>query len=172
MGQVTVDARQPWRRRHLQSIEHAYGGARHFARYRAELAELYDRPWDRLVPLAVATAGWLARQAGIETPARLASELDVTAADPSARLVALCQAVGADTYLAGRDGASYMDLERFRAAGIRVRFQDYRHPVYEQLHGDFVPFLSALDLLLTHGDDARSILRNGDAWLETAPGST
>jgi WbqC-like protein family len=36
--------------------------------------------------------------------------------------------------------------------------------VYPQIHGDFVPFLSALDLLLTAGTQALSILRQGDAW--------
>jgi hypothetical protein len=27
-----------------------------------------------------------------------------------------------------------------------------------------MPFLSAVDLLLTHGDESLSILRRGDAW--------
>ena len=101
-----------------------------------------------------ASAEWLARAVGIATPARLASTLPVSAADPSERLVALCRAVGADTYLAGRDGARYLDAGRFAAASIAVEYQDYKHPVYAQLHGEFAPFLSGLDLLLTHGDDA------------------
>lgn len=165
---VRVDTRQPWRRRHAQTIEHAYGAGPHFSRYRASLVELYEREWTALLPLAIASAEWLAGQAGITTPTRLASELGVGQADPTGRLVALCRAVGADTYLAGRDGARYMDLEQFRRAGIAVRFQHYEHPVYDQLHGEFVPFLSALDLLLTHGDDTLAILRKGDAWLEAA----
>jgi hypothetical protein len=72
--------------------------------------------------------------------------------------------VGATVYLAGRDGARYMDLAQFRAAGIEVRAQEYNHPVYAQPRGEFVPFLSALDLLLTHGDEALAILRKGDRW--------
>ena len=118
---------------------------------------------------AVATADWLARKAGIATPARLASSLGVSAVDPTERLITLCRAVGADTYLAGRDGARYMDLAAFPAAGIAVRYQDYKHPEYAQLHGEFAPFLSGLDLLLTHGDDALAILRSGDAWSPHPP---
>lgn len=165
--QVRIDTRQPWQRRHFQTIEHAYREARHFGRYRDSLAELYGQDWPQLLPLALASAEWCARQAGVTTPTRLASELGVVETDPTARLVALCRAAGADTYLAGRDGARYMDLEQFHQAGIAVRFQCYEHPVYDQLHGEFVPFLSILDLLLTHGDDALPILRKGDAWLET-----
>src|SRR5438445_13878601 len=122
-----------------------------------------------MAPRTVASAECRHRALCMTTPSRLASTLCVAAAGPSERLVALSRVVGADTYLAGRDGARYMDLAPFRAAGIRVLYQDYKHPEYPQLHGEFAPFLSALDLLLTHGDDALAILRSGDAWLPCPP---
>jgi len=109
----------------------------------------------------------------VATPAVLASELGVegtgAAENATARLVALCQAVGADTYLAGRDGARYMDTRRFVAAGIAVHAQRYEHPIYGQLHGEFAPLLSALDLLLTHGDEALAILCGGSTWSRLSP---
>jgi hypothetical protein len=170
---VTVDVAQPWRARHLRAIELAYARAPHFARYQDALRALYAREWHRLAPLAVASAEWLAQAFGIGVPATLASELALpeagTDTDPTGRLVALCRAVGADTYLAGRDGARYMDLARFRAAGIAVEAQHYEHPVYTQLHGEFVSSLSALDLLLMHGDEALSILCGGNAWSGLVP---
>jgi hypothetical protein len=169
IAEVPVDAGQPWAARHLRAIEDAYAPAPHLARHRTALRALYAEPWTRLAPLAVASAGWLARAAGIATPARLASSLGVGETDPTGRLIALCQAVGADTYLAGRDGARYMDTARFAAAGIRVLYQAYTHPKYAQLHGEFAPNCSALDLLLTHGDDALAILRAGDHWSPTPP---
>lgn len=46
------------------------------------------------------------------------------------RLVAICRGLGAKTYLAGRSGANYMDLEKFHTAGITVEYQevtDTRH---------------------------------------------
>ena len=161
---VEVDAVQPWRARHLRAIEDAYAHAPYLVRHREALRRLYATDWPRLAPLAFATAEWLARAAGITTPAHLASTLSIDADDPTERLIALCRALGGDVYLAGRDGARYMNLEAFARAGIRVQFQDYKHPAYRQLHGEFAPFLSGLDLLLTHGDDALAILRSGDTW--------
>ena len=170
---VRVDGAQPWPARHLRAIEHAYAKAPHFGRYHDALRAFYARPWDRLAPLAAASAEWLARALGVEAPIALASDLAVeppgTEGDPTARLVALCRAVGADTYLAGKDGAAYMDVAQFRAAGIAVEAQRYAHPVYAQLHGEFVPLLSALDLLLMHGDDALAILRRGNTWERLSP---
>ncbi len=170
---VRVDAAQPWRARHLRAIEQAYAAAPHFARHNDVLQSFYHLEWDRLAPLAAASAEWLARALGVQAPVTLASEIAMAPAgaeaDPTARLVALCRAVGADTYLAGRDGAAYMDLAQFKAAGIAVEAQCYEHPVYAQLHGEFVPLLSTLDLLLMHGDEALATLRGGNTWERLSP---
>ena len=164
IAEVTVDTTQPWRARHLRAIERAYARAPHLATYQAPLRALLDVDWTQLAQLSVASSEWLARAVGITTPARLASSLGVEVDDPTGRLIEICKAVGADTYLAGGHGARYMDGARFREAGIRVLYQRYEHPVYPQQHGEFVPFLSGVDLLLNHGDESLSILRRGDAW--------
>jgi hypothetical protein len=166
--EVRIDVGQPWRRQHRRLIEQAYGRAPYFPRYRDALWEFFDRDWKELAPAAVASTDWLASALGVTTPARLASQLGADALDATERLVALCRAVGADTYLAGRDGAAYMDLTRFERAGISVLFQRYSAPIYRQLHGNFVPNVSTLDLLLTEGDGALDILRSGDAWSPVA----
>ena len=169
---VMIDTTQPWRARHLRAIDNAYAKAPSWLRHRDELQSFYGREWDRLAPLAVESAQWLARALGISIPTRLASDLtlpDRDRADATARLVALCQAVGADTYLAGRDGALYLDADQFAAAGIAVETQRYEHPVYVQEHGEFAPFLSALDLLLMHGDEALGILSGGSTWSPLLP---
>ena len=169
IAEVTLDVSQPWPDRHRRAIEAAYADAAHFERHRESLARFYATPWTHLTPLAATSAEWLARAVGITTPVHLASKLGVTATDPTERLVALCTALGADTYLAGREGASYMDAAPFATAGIRVLYQDYAHPVYPQLHGEFVPNCTALDLLLTHGDQSLDILRSGDHWSPQPP---
>ena len=163
---VPVDDDRPWRRRHLATIEQAYAKSAHLDRFHASLVTFYDHAWSQLGPLATKNARWLADALGITTPVKLASELGVTATDATARLVDLCRAVGGTTYLAGRDGAAYMDRGRFADAGIRVLQQRYEHPEYAQAHGPFVPFLSALDLLLMHGDEALAIVRSGDSWTD------
>src|SRR5262249_14301981 len=168
IGEVAIDTGQPWARRHLRAIELAYGRAAGWARQEAGIRAFYAEPWQELATLAVANACWLAGAVGIATPSRLASELTVTATDPTERLVELCRAVGGTTYLAGRDGVQYMDLKRFRHAGVEGRAQSYEHPTYSQLHGAFVPFLSGLDLVLTNGPDALTILRRGDGWVPLA----
>jgi WbqC-like protein family len=166
IADVAIDTEQPWAARHLRALESAYGAAPYWRAWCEPLASLYSQPADRLVPVVMASAELIARAIGVAAPARLASTLAVDHDEPTERLIALCRAVGGDTYLAGGHGARYMDAKRFADAGIRVLYQAYSHPVYAQQHGDFVPFLSSVDLLLMHGDASLAILRRGDAWSE------
>jgi len=166
IADVAIDGEQPWPTRHWRAIEWAYGDAPYWRASRDALAAWYAERWECLAPAAVTSGELLAREIGVSTPTRLASSLPIDDDDPTGRLVALCRAVGADTYLAGGHASRYMDATRFAAAGIRVLYQAYSHPVYAQQHGDFVPFLSGLDLLLMHGDASLGILRRGDGWTE------
>ena len=163
---VTIAAEEPWRRRHLAAIEHAYAAAPCYDRFRYGIAALYAREWLGLAELAEASARWLADAFDIRTPARRASEIgDPGVTDATARLVSLCRALGGDTYLAGREGTNYMDLSQFEAACITVLSQSYEPPVYRQCHGVFIPNLSAIDLLLNEGPSGRALMTAGDRWI-------
>lgn len=161
---IPIDTAQPWARRHVQALRVNYARAPHFARYFPELDRLLQRPWRLLADLNAEVTRFLAEALGLSRRMLRASKLSGTQADPTGRLVDLCRAVGADTYLAGQDGARYMDLDQFRASRIAVLVQGYEHPTYAQLHGDFLPFLSVVDLLLNHGESSLQILRQGDRW--------
>jgi hypothetical protein len=54
-----------------------------------------------------------------------------------------------------------MDLERFTAAGLQIVVQEYEHPVYSQLYGEFASHLSALDLLCNCGPESGKVIRRG-----------
>lgn len=75
-------------------------------------------------------------------------------------LVDACKAFGADEYYFGGTGAgAYMDFGKYEAAGIRLIQQDWKVAPYPQLHGEFVPNLSIIDLLMNVGPaEARAIL--------------
>ncbi len=48
----------------------------------------------------------------------------------------------------------------FEQAGVKLIYHDYQHPVYRQLYGEFVPFLSVIDLLFNCGKDSLDVLTN------------
>ena len=71
----------------------------------------------------------------------------------------ICRHFGADCYISGDAAKDYLDSELFAANGVRVEWQEYQHPVYPQLHGDFLPYLSALDMVLNTGATSQKIIK-------------
>jgi hypothetical protein len=160
--EVEIDNRNPWARKHVGTLKQFYRAAPHLHRYLPALEEMLERRWILLVDLDVAVTklicGWL----GLERRTLRASELGI-AGRQSERLLALCQHVGVQRYLSGSAARDYLDTELFSRAGIEIEWQDYVHPVYPQLHGDFVPYLSIVDLLFNCGEESSAILSRAGA---------
>ena len=154
-----IDTRSGWARKHAGTLRQYYAKAPYLKRYLPELEELLNRPWTYLVDLDIAVvdllAGWLKL-----TPTVLrASQLGIGGTQ-SERLINLCVHLGANRYLSGNAASDYLDVSAFEKHGIEVTWQDYHHPIYPQQHGPFVPYLSAIDLLLNCGDAGALILKN------------
>ncbi len=159
IGEVGINNRERWQHRQRQAILTNYRQAPCWDFPAPLIEELLTPAWERLSLLNIASVAGLAKLLGISTPLFVASELPGFPEDPDRRLIAIVKHFGADTYLAGGGGRDYMDLDLYRQSGINVAFQEYRHPVYEQRFGPFVPFLSVLDLLFNHGPASLAILR-------------
>jgi len=137
--------------RHWQAIVHNYGKTPYFARYGPELAGYFHRYYHGLAELNLTLikliAGWL----GIGTPLVLESSLGHPMGKGSARNLNICRYLGGTVYLSGQGARAYNDAEAFAEAGIELRYQDFRHPVYPQRFGEFVPGLSVIDFLFNNG---------------------
>ena len=84
---------------------------------------------------------WLVERLSISTRVVLASSLGVRGANVT-RLINIIQSLGGDHFYEGSAGQSYINVDVFEQAGISVTFQEYRHPSYPQLYGDFISHLS------------------------------
>ena len=87
------------------------------------------------------------QELGITTQLHSAQDLPQNA-ERSARLLGMCQALGATTYLSGPSARSYLDEGLFQQAGIAVEWMDYpAYPSYPQANGAYDPAISILDTL-------------------------
>lgn len=151
-------AAHDWQRKHLASLRHSYSKAP-FAEDMYSLAErVLRQDHESLASLGAASMESLAEYFDIQ-PAdiRWSSDLDVPGSG-SDRVLEMCRALGADRYVTGHGARKYLDHERFEAAGIRVEYLDYEKRPYDQLHGEFTPFVSALDLVANRGRDGREVI--------------
>jgi len=149
-----------WAEKHWRSLSHAYSRSPHFERYRPRLADIY-RTCGSMTCLSAVNRTFIefiSDELGLKTTISSAVDYEV-GTDRTGRLVEICLALSAGTYLSGPSARGYLDAARFREAGIEVEFMDYSaYQPYPQLHGDFEPAVSVLDLLFNVGPDAPSYM--------------
>lgn len=149
-----------WRSQNLNLIRENYRDAPYFREIYSEVEKLYALPCTKLIEFTTASIDMLARLFGIAVPNVLSSSLQPTG-HKNELLVDILRKVGATHYLSGLGARDYFDPIPFTEAGIEVVWQDFKHPAYPQLHGEFIPYLSSIDLLFNCGvERSREILRN------------
>lgn len=149
-----------WRMRNLNLVRESYRKVPHFEEVFTELEKLYALPCTKLVEFTMASIDILLRLFDIHVPCVLSSSLQPTGHKNELQ-VDILRKVGATHYLSGIGARDYFDPAPFSEAGIEVTWQDFKHPVYPQLHGEFMPNLSSIDLLFNCGTErSREILRN------------
>ncbi len=159
INEVEINNNDRWQHRQRQAIISNYKKALGWKLLEGFFEDIFATQWQTISQLNIAVVRKLTEILGIETPLYVASELGEFPDDPDKRLIAITKHFGADTYLAGSGGKDYMNLGKYDNNRIRVLFQEYTHPVYDQLFGDFEPFMSVVDLIFNHGNDSLAILR-------------
>jgi hypothetical protein len=162
IGEVEIDNGRPWRRKHWASIEMNYRRAPHWDSCAPALAPVYEREWMRLAELNLALIHCLCELSGVKGSFVLASQMPEAAGAREQRLVDICRALGADTYLSPLGALDYLQTSTgFAEAGIELRFQAYEHPTYPQATASFASHLSFLDALVNLGPSSASVMRAG-----------
>ena len=156
---VAINNTVKWQKKHIMALISCYKRAPFFDAYIEKFEALLDRPWKGLSVLNIECVKLIASILGIETGFVTASDLGNINDDRDMRLVEIVKKVGGDVYLAGSGGKDYMDLDVYEKTGIGVEFQEFSHPEYPQLFGEFLPNLSAIDLIFNTGDRSLEYLR-------------
>jgi hypothetical protein len=150
-----------WASKHWSTLKSNYSKAPYFHDHAAFLEEFYRRPWTKLMDVMRELNGYLLNALGITTPLRFSSDLHAEGKKDEL-VLNLCRAAGASVYLSGALGRGYLREPLFAEAGIRVKYQDYKHPTYSQAYPGFEGYMGALDLLLNCGPKSLEILTSGN----------
>lgn len=139
-----------WASRHLKTVQAALGRAPCF---RSQLKPLLDvwftrvASMDRISTVNRYLVSQILQVMNIRTSLHDASDLPQDG-DRTGRLVSICRALGATSYLSGPSAKSYLDEQQFAAAGIAVEWMSYpEYPAYRQMDGGYEAGVSILDCL-------------------------
>ena len=162
---MQIDNKKRWNKKHWKSIYFSYAKAPYFESYSDFFEEVYKKNWDKITDLDEYLLRYLLKELGISVKFVKASEQNFEG-QKSDRVLDMCVKLGADAYIFGELGKDYANVEDFEKKGIKVYFQNYKHPVYPQLYGEFVSRLSIIDLLFCYGERSYDILMKNNPTKE------
>lgn len=160
MINVVYLAGDGWEESSLNLLKENYRKAPFFNEIFPRIEKLYSHDCVKLVDFNMRSLEMLMNMFDIKIETLFASTLNASG-KKTERLVDICKKVAATAYLTGVGSKDYLQEPLFEAEGINVIWQDFNHPVYSQLYGEFIPYLSAIDLLFNCGiEKSREIIRS------------
>ena len=161
INEVTIDNEKNWSIRHKKSILYNYARAPYFDEIKDFIESIFEKKFQYLVDLNTEIIKFIMNELEIKSKIVFSSELEISKKG-SDRVLDICKAVGADHYITGTFWAeSNLRVEEFKKSNIDIEFQKFQHPIYKQIHGEFIPEMSIIDLLFNEGrKEAKKILQN------------
>lgn len=153
LREIELNHEVDWQKRQIDFLKGTYGKTPYFGEVFELIEPILTKRYHTLIEVNYDAICLIKDMLEIPTKLVWQSELDYPRdAHKNDMIVNLCKSVSADIYLSGTGAQKYMDPDSFAQNGIRVEFQDFVMPRYEQIYAEeFCSGLSILDVLLNCG---------------------
>ena len=150
-----------WVNKQLSIITQNYEKTPYFNDYFPKIKEAINFNHELLIGLNLNLIKVIAEILNIKANMVRSSEFPYSGKEKNEKLVSMCKFMGADTYLSGSGGKSYVNEAMFAESKIKVQWHNYEHPTYRQRFEGFQPNLSIIDLLFNAGPQSKEIILKG-----------
>lgn len=148
-----------WKEKHLKNIESFYKKTPYFKSYFLFMKRIYETNHTLLMDfnldLIIFFLGCLDKVPNIILSSEIKTPL--TGLD---KIMYILKNQQATEYISGDGEGSkrYINEQLFKDNNIKLTWQNYKHPVYKQQFGEFIPYMSILDLLFNEGPNSKNII--------------
>jgi hypothetical protein len=161
ISEVCIQTESSFVQDHKKAMQMSYSKAPFFAEYSRAIFSVLERGHTSLCDLNIDLIQAGCDSMGLQCKFLRSSELSCDGAKADL-LVSICKAIGATTYLSAPGSRAYIEESTaFQDANIDVVYNDYHHPEYHQLYGEFLPYMAFVDLLFNTGPAAHEVLISG-----------
>ena len=149
---MQMDSKSNWKKKHWNSLVMNYKKTEYFNRYSSFFENYYQNQTNNLSEFILRSTLFFFEELKINPKTFRLSELKVESKKQDL-IIDLCKVTNSNAFVFGALGKDYVDENLFRSSNIATYFQEYKHPVYPQLWGDFVPYMGIVDALFNLGPE-------------------
>ena len=141
----------------MKTIEQNYRASAFYEDYKNEVCEILNS--NNFCDMNIEFIKFILREFDINTSLYLQSDLKGIKGSKNNLIVEIGKHFEADVYLSGQGAKKYNNENQFLENGIQILYQNFKHPLYNQLHPPFVSHLSILDLLFNQGKNGKRYIK-------------
>jgi hypothetical protein len=149
-----------WQKEHCSQMTNYYIESPYFMDYFVNISNIICKKQNSLTELSMELIKYFMEVLEIETKIVYSSSISSLGLTGSDKIFNILENINATEYLTGSGPGSkrYIDEDEFKRRNINLTWQDYDCKKYNQLFGDFIPYLSVVDLLFNHGKKSGEVI--------------
>lgn len=165
IDEVIISTKTNWRIQHRDALRHAYAKAPYCKEMLVLVESVYEQPINTIGTLSRLSMEACCDYFGLSSGKRFidAKELGIGGSS-SQRVLDIVKVLEGTRYITGLGARNYLDHQLFEDAEVRVEYMNYQKLPYPQLHGEFTPYVSVLDLIANMGKEGINQIQSGTVF--------
>ncbi len=159
INETLISYKEDWQDKHLNIIRQSFSKTKFKKDIFDLVEEVYSKQFQTISELNIYSFELLASYLGFKKRF-LHSSLLHTNTKSSQKLVDIVKSLNGNKYITGLGALNYIDYELFEKENISLEYMDYSISTYEQMFGDFTPYVTILDLIANEGQNGKKYINS------------
>lgn len=154
LKELEIDYSQNWVKKHLRTIETNYRKSNNYSYFFPKLKKIYDMEINHFTDFCYEQLIFFLKEMDIKTKIIKLSDIS-TKHNKSDLILEICMHFKAKQYIAGGKSMEYLNVNKFLENKIEIIMQNFKNPLYKQLHGSFIENMSIIDYLMNESEPTK-----------------
>ena len=161
INEVLIDYSTNFHINHIKSIENNYSKSLYYNHYFDAIFNILNVQHKFLVDLTLEMISLFRKVLNINTEIIRSSDLSISG-KKGEYLSKICFELSATEYIAAPGSKEYLGYNFICGSKqIPIKYFEYNHPKYPQLYGNFIPYMSIIDLIFNCGENSIIKIKEG-----------
>lgn len=158
-----IDKSSRFSQKAINTIRFNYSKTKYYCKYSNDIFKIINENDFSLSDLNINLIKYLSNIWEIDTSIKKSSNYKLNGKKDEL-LHNICQLFNANIYVSPKGSENYLTNSSFFTGSsnkIKLNYFEYIHPTWDQIHGDFIPYCSSLDLLFNMGPEGSNLIQMG-----------
>ena len=158
-----IDKSSNFSQKAINTIRFSYLKTKYYDKYSNDIFKIINENDSSLSNLNINLIKYLSNIWQIKTPTKKSSDYNLTGKKDEL-LHNICKFFNANIYISPKGSENYLTNSSFfygSSNKIKLNYFQFSHPKWDQIHGDFIPYCSSLDLLFNSGPEGSTLIERG-----------